>query len=433
MLQLEENNPSLRSFIEVDKDSSFSIQNLPFGIFHLKNDNKPRAGVAIGDMVLDLAEIMNVGLFDATSIKGMNIFAQATLNDFMSLGRLVCREVRSVISKLLRHDEPLLRDNLALRKKALHHKDNVIMLLPVHVGGYTDFYSSIEHARNVGIMFRDKDNPLLPNWLHLPVGYDGRASSIVVSGTNFRRPMGQLKPNNELTPIYDECKQLDTEVEVAFIVGKSNNPGEQITVDNAAEYVFGMVLLSDWSARDIQRWEYVPLGPFLGKNFCTSISAWVVTMDALEPFRTKSCEQSPVPLKYLQSTRDWSYDINLEMTLKTAKMEYPQRICLTNYKSIYWDYCQQLAHHTSGGCTMKSGDIFASGTISGADKSAYGSLLEITWGGTEPIKLSTGEERKFMLDYDTISIGGWCQGNGYRVGFGEVVGQVLPSLKVVDN
>ncbi len=380
MLQIPENNPALKSFIHVDENSHFPIQNLPFGIFHLTNDTTPRVGVAIGDMVLDLAELERMGHFGPL-LKSNPIYNKATLNDFISLGRFGCSIARAQISSLLRDDCPTIRDNPELRKAVLHHKDNVVMLLPINVSGYTDFYSSKEHATNIGIMFRDKNNPLLPNWLHIPIGYDGRASSVVVSGTNFHRPMGQIRPGNEGNPSYSETKQLDTEVEVAFIVGRPNNFGEPIDVKDAPEHVFGVVLLSDWSARDIQRWEYVPLGPFLGKNFCTSISPWVVTLDALEPFRQNGCEQTPEPLAYLKSSRDFAYDINLELSIKTQQMNKPYTIAKTNYNTIYWDFPQQLAHHTMGGCKMQTGDIFASGTISGSSKDSFGSLVELTWGG----------------------------------------------------
>lgn len=426
-MELEANNPNLKSFIEVNEHSDFPIQNLPFGIFKLKSDGTIRTGVAIGDYILDLTEIDKVGLFTNMYVNNKNIFNQITLNKFMSLGKDVWTETRNTISKLLRHDEATLRDNQQLRDKALHHKDQVIMQLPIAINGYTDFYSSKEHATNLGILFRGKENPLTPNWLHIPIGYDGRASSIVVSGTNFHRPCGQIRPGNDGEPTYSESKALDTEIEVAFIVGTPNEFGTQITTKDAPKHIFGMVLLSDWSARDIQRWEYVPLGPFLGKNFCTSISPWIVTMDALEPFRCSSCKQDPQPLEYLQSNRDYSYNINLTLELQTKNMSTPQCISKTNYKDVYWDFCQQLAHHTVNGCPMQTGDIFASGTISSKEPASYGSMVELTWGGQNPISLVNGEQRKFIEDGDTVSIKGWCQANGYRVGFGDVFATILPA------
>lgn len=330
---------------------------------------------------------------------------------------------------MLRIDEPILRDDAELRQRAFFPRQEVEMLLPVKVGGYTDFYSSKEHAINMGMMLRGKEDPLLPNWVHLPVGYDGRASTIVVSGTDFHRPQGQIKPIDAEMPIYSESQRLDVELEVAFVMGTPNKFGEPIPIDKAADHVFGMALLADWSARDIQKWEYIPLGPFLSKNFCTSISPWIVTLDALEPFRTLSPEQNPTPLPYLRSSRDWAYNIQLELLLQTEKMTTPARVASTNYRGIYWDFCQQLAHHTVNGCLMNTGDIFASGTISGATPDAYGSLVEITWGGSKPIKFLNDEERQFLQDGDRVIIDGWSQGDGYRVGFGELTGKVLPSLR----
>lgn len=427
---LPENNPQLKSFIEVSPTCDFPIQNLPYGIFCPKNQSNLRVGVAIGDYVLDLAKLEERGYFNTVqALKNKRIFNQPALNSFIDLGRANWREVRAIISRLLRDDEPTLRDNHSLREEVLFLQTQVHLYLPLQIQGYTDFYSSIEHASNVGTMFRGKDNALPANWLHLPIGYDGRASSIVVSGTPFRRPMGQILPQGAEVPVYSESLQLDTEVEVAFIMGPGNRFGEPISVHDAPQHVFGMALLSDWSARDIQRWEYVPLGPFLAKNFCTTLSPWIVTLDALEPFRTSGREQNPKPLSYLQSSRDWAYNIELEFLLQSQKMLEPQRIAAMNYQGIYWDFCQQLAHHTMGGCQMQVGDIFASGTISGPSLDSAGSLLEITWAGAHPIQLHSGEQRTFLQDGDTVMMRGGCQGQGYRVGFGELTGQVLPSLK----
>ena len=427
-VQIEANNPNLKSFIEVDSNNHFPIQNLPFGIFK-SNSNKdaPRAGVAIGNYVIDLAELEEAGLFNEISSE-KNIFNQSSLNSFMALGKTVWTSVRNKISQLLRHDEPTLRDNIALRKLAIYNRNDITMLIPIEVKGYTDFYSSREHATNLGKLFRPNDNPLTPNWLHMPIGYDGRASSIVVSGTDFHRPCGQIRLGNDGEPQYSESKALDTEIEIAFIVGTPSKFGQPISVHDVPEHIFGMVLLSDWSARDIQRWEYVPLGPFLGKNFCTSISPWIVTMDALEPFRTKCCKQDPKPLPYLQSSREYAYDINLELSIKSDEMSNEYCISKTNYNGIYWDICQQLAHHSVNGCPVNTGDILASGTISGTDPKSYGSLVELTWGGQNPIKLPNGEERTFIQDHDTISINGCCNGNGYKVGFGDVTATILPAI-----
>jgi len=430
-LSLPENNPLLKSFIRVSSESHFPIQNLPFGIFQLVTGGTPRVGVAIGEWVLDLAYLEQQGLFDGPALKQKNVFNQPNLNAFMALGQTAWREARARVSELLRDDVAILRDNQALRAEALIPQTNVKLLLPINVGGYTDFYSSKEHATNVGTMFRGKENALMPNWLHIPIAYDGRASSLVVSGTDFHRPMGQIKAENDVMPRYDECQALDTEVEVAFIVGTPNHFGEPITVTAAPEHVFGVVLLADWSARDVQKWEYVPLGPFLSKNFCTSISPWVVMVDALLPFRTNACQQDPAPLPYLHSSRDWNFNIQLNLLLQSEKMLDPQIIAAPNYRMIYWDFCQQLAHHTMNGCNMRTGDVFASGTISGDTRATCGSLLEITWAGSEPIHLNSGEQRKYLQDGDRVTISGSCEGKGYRVGFGEVTAKILPSLKKV--
>jgi fumarylacetoacetase len=345
----------------------------------------------------------------------------------MSLGRDFCHSVRIEIRNLLDEDNPVLRDNKDLRNECLIPKEECEMCMPVEIGDYTDFYSSKEHATNVGIMFRGKENALMPNWLHLPVAYHGRSSSVVISGTDVIRPKGQTKADDAELPSFGPTNLLDFELEMGFFIGTGNKLGEPVPVENAADHIFGMVLVNDWSARDIQKWEYVPLGPFLSKNFATSISPWVVTLDALEPFKTKRTDQVPEPLPYLRSRGDFAYDIKLEVTLKTGKSDLSFIISKSNFQNLYWDICQQLAHHTVTGCNMRTGDLLASGTISGAEKDSYGSLLELTWRGTEPIKLPNGEERKFLLDGDTLNITGYCQGEGFRVGFGDVSGKILPA------
>jgi fumarylacetoacetase len=307
-------------------------------------------------------------------------------------------------------------------------QSDVKMLLPVRIPNYTDFYSSREHATNVGIMMRGKDNALMPNWLHLPVAYHGRASSIVVSGTDVRRPCGQMKADDADAPTFGPSRSLDFELELGLLIGQGNELGQPISTAKAAEHVFGMVLVNDWSARDIQKWEYQPLGPFLAKNFATSISPWVVTLDALEPFRIAGPKQDPEPLPYLRCTGDWAYDIHLEITLQSAKMAEPVRISATNSKHLYWNLCQQIAHHTSGGCNLQTGDLLASGTISGPTPDSLGSMLELAWKGTRPIALPGGETRSFLQDGDRVTMTGWCQGDGYRIGFGEVTGRVLPAV-----
>ncbi len=419
------NDPNLRSFIAVEATSDFPIQNLPYGVFSTAADPAPRVGVAIGEEILDLAVVEREGLIAAGEAKG--VFAQGAINPFMALGPKVWSQTRARISALLRHDNPELRDNAALRAKAFVPRRDARLHLPLRVEGFTDFYSSKEHATNVGIMFRDKSNPLLPNWLHIPIGYNGRASTVVVSGTAIHRPCGQLKPPTAEVPSFGPCKRLDFELEMGVVVGQPSQMGDRLSEAEAEAMIFGFVLLNDWSARDIQQWEYVPLGPFQAKAFATSISPWIVTREALEPFRVEGPKQDPAPLPYLQQSRPNNYDLTLDVGLKTAKMSAPQRICRTNFKYMYWSSVQQLVHHASSGCAMTVGDLLGSGTISGADKDQRGSLLELSWGGAEPMELADGERRTFLEDGDALSITGFCQGDGYRVGFGEVEGTILPT------
>jgi fumarylacetoacetase len=420
-------DPGLRSWVDVAADSPFPIQNLPYGVFRPRPGDEPRVGVAIGDFVLDLAALEFAGLLDAPALRGRGVFGQRTLNDFLALGRPAWRAARAAVSRLLRHDEPALRDNPVLRQSALVPRAGVTMLRPADVGDYTDFYSSREHATNVGIMMRGPDNALQPNWLHLPVAYHGRASSVVVSGTDLHRPRGQTKADDAAAPSFGPSRSLDFELEVGFFVGPGNRLGEPIPIAQAPEHIFGLVLVNDWSARDIQRWEYVPLGPFLAKNFGTTISPWVVTLDALEPFRTAGPVQDPPPLPYLRSPGDWAFDLHLEVYLQTARQDRPQRICASNLKYLYWNVCQQLAHHTVNGCNLRPGDLLASGTVSGPTPDSYGSLLELAWKGTKPLTLAGGEKRAFLQDGDRVTLTGWCQGPGYRVGFGEATGRILPA------
>ncbi len=408
------------SFIPVAPESHFPIQNLPYGIFSTA-DTAPRAGVAIGDFVLDLA------VLEANGLLNTNYFDQATLNAFMAAGRLEWTAVRQTIQQLLDANNPTLRDNADLRTRALIPMAEVSMHLPAAIGDYTDFYSSKEHATNVGTMFRGKENALMPNWLHLPVAYHGRASSIIISGTDIHRPKGQTIPGDATTPQFGPSRLMDFELEMGFFVGPGNELGEPIPVEKAHEHIFGFVLVNDWSARDIQKWEYQPLGPFLAKNLATSISPWVVTLDALEPFRCPSPKQDPTPLPYLQSQGDWAYDINLEVHLQSEQMETPMTICHSNFRYLYWNICQQLTHHAVTGCNMRPGDMLASGTISGPTEDSYGSMLELTWRGTKPIALPSGETRKFLQDGDRLSMTGWSQGDGYRLGFGEVTSKLLPT------
>ncbi len=426
---LPANDPGLKSWVAVSPDSGFPIQNLPYGVFCRRGGGVPAVGVAIGEMVLDLSLVHRAGLFSGTSIAEKNVFARSALNDFLAKGRSVSSEIRNRISDLLGENNAELRDNKALRSEALLSQVDAQMLLPARILNYTDFYSSKEHACNVGSMFRDPENPLLPNWVHIPVGYHGRASSIIVSGVDIRRPKGQTKPEDAEAPVFGPSHSLDFELEVGFFTGPGNELGTRISTAEAADHIFGMVLVNDWSARDIQKWEYVPLGPFLGKSFATSISPWVVTLDALDPFRTPGPEQDPPVLPYLQFDGDWAYDLNLEVWLASEKMSDPVRIARTNFRYMYWNIVQQLAHQTVNGTNVQPGDLYASGTVSGPTEASRGSMLELCWKGTKPIKLPSGEERTFLSDGDTVIMRGHCQGNGYRVGFGEVRTKILPACE----
>jgi fumarylacetoacetase len=428
-VQLEEslpnpNDPALRSFIPVEVTSDFPIQNLPYGVFSTAALPTPRIGVAIGDYVLDLWQLEQDCRLP---VRDLGVFSAPSLNPFMALGPKVWSQTRARISELLRHDNDELRDNPGLRKRALVPMADVRLHLPIAVSGYTDFYSSKEHATNVGVMFRGKDNALQPNWLHMPIGYNGRASTVVVSGTKVRRPRGQLKPPNAELPTFGPCKRLDFELEMGVVIGQPSPMGEMLNEARAEEMIFGFVLLNDWSARDIQQWEYVPLGPFQGKAFATSISPWVVTREALEPFRLHGPRQDPAPLPYLRQTEPNNYDLELEVGMRAASMNEPSRICRTNFQYMYWSSVQQLMHHVSSGCAMNVGDLLGSGTISGPEKSQRGSLLEISWNGAEPIELASGITRTFLEDGDSLVMRGWCQRDGYRVGFGEVEGTILPA------
>jgi fumarylacetoacetase len=418
----------LRSFIEVSPFSHFPVQNLPYAVFRPKAGGSLRIGVAIGEFVLDLAAIHDAGLFNSTSVAGGGVFNQPSLNAFMALGRPAWRDVRTQIQHLLSADVPTLRDNPTLRDAAFFRQNDVELQLPAQIGDFTDFYASREHATNVGIIFRGKDNALMPNWLHLPVGYHGRSSSIVLSGTDIRRPQGQMRLKGSELPVFGPSRQLDFELEMGWFIGKGNTLGQPIAIKDAEQHIFGLVLVNDWSARDIQAWEYQPLGPFLAKSFATSISPWVVPLDALEPFRMAGPEQTAEVLPYLRSASMSSFDIHLEAKLQGAAMKDPQRITSSNFRNLYWSMAQQIAHHTIGGCNLRPGDLLASGTISGREPDARGCLLELTWGGTKPIRLHNGEERVWLEVGDELTITGWCQGDGYRVGFGQVTGRVLPAL-----
>jgi fumarylacetoacetase len=412
--------------MEVAPDSHFPIQNLPFGIFK-PAAGPARVGVAIGDFVLDLSILEELDHFRVPEFQSGRVFSQDSLNAFLALGRPAWRKTREVIQHVLSAETAILRDDTGLRGNVFHAQKDVVMQLPARIGDYTDFYSSYHHAHNVGTMLRGPETALMPNWKWLPVAYHGRASSIVVGGADVRRPKGQIKPADKEAPIFSPTRALDCELETAFLIGPGNKLGEPVPIDRAVDHIFGIVLMNDWSARDIQTWEYQPLGPFLAKNFCTSISPWVVTLEALEPFRKPLPAQDPEPLPYLRLTNDFLYDIKLEAWLQTSKMKSPQIITRSNFQNLYWSISQQLAHHTVGGCNLQPGDLLASGTISGPTEESRGCMLELTWRGANPLKLSSGEERKWLEDGDTLTITGWCEGDDYRVGFGKVGGCVTPS------
>ena len=415
---------TLRSFIEVAPQSDFPIQNLPYGTFR-PNEGPARAGVAIGEFVLDLALLEENGYFRGLNLGGAPVFARDSLNGFLALGRPAWRNTREVLQHLLAAETATLRDDHELRERAFYRQSEVTMLLPARIGDYTDFYSSYHHAFNVGTMFRGPENALMPNWKWLPIAYHGRASSIVVSGTEVHRPHGQTRPPDAAAPVFSATRALDFELETAFFIGPPNELGQPVPIAEAPDHIFGLVLMNDWSARDIQTWEYQPLGPFLAKNFCTSISPWIVTLEALEPFRKPLPRQNPEPLDYLRASDDFTFDIQLEVQLQSAKMKAPETISRTNFQNLYWSMSQQLAHHTVGGCNLQPGDLLASGTISGPEESSRGSMLELTWRGANPLQLPGGETRKWLEEGDRLTIRGRAQGDGYRVGFGEVTGRIV--------
>ena len=417
------NDINRKSWLEVSSDSDFPIQNIPFGVF-LTKENIVTVGTRIGDFAIDLGALQQLNYFEGIELTD-DMFMQDTLNDFISDGQKTWRLVRNRIADIFDEKNSKLRDNAKDKDIIIFRMEDVEMQLPVLIGDYTDFYSSKEHATNVGKMFRDPENALLPNWLHIPVGYHGRSCTIVPSGIPVHRPMGQMLPNGETSPVFGSSRSVDFELETAFITTDVNIMGENILITEAHEYIFGMVLLNDWSARDIQKWEYVPLGPFLAKNFATSISPWIVTMDALEPFRTKGPKQEPTPLPYLQQKGKHSYDINLQVAIQPENSEATV-VSNSNFKYMYWTMSQQLAHHTSNGCRVNSGDMMGSGTISGPTPDSFGSMLELTWGGKNPIKLNDGTERKFINDNDTVIMKGFCQNSHVRIGFGEVSSKLLP-------
>ena len=418
---MKTNEPSRKSWVDYDADSDFPIQNIPFGI--MMKDSKFKVCSRIGNFAIDLVEIFKMSLFDGLPVERQH-FENQYLNDFISLGKPATNAVRDRIANILEKSDSFgVKQN---RDIFLVPMSEVVMCLPLKIGDYTDFYSSKEHATNVGIMFRDPQNALLPNWLHIPVGYHGRASSIIVSGENVIRPKGQQQSSEGSAPVFGPSKQLDFELEMGFVVGKSNKLGECIPIERAEEHIFGLTLFNDWSARDIQKWEYVPLGPFLAKNFASTMSPWIITLEALEPFRVQGPEQKPEVLPYLQYEGKKNYDINLSVSIIPENGK-ETIVSKSNFKYMYWNMAQQLAHHTVNGCNMQVADVCASGTISGPTPDSYGSMLEIAWKGTKPVEMSDGSTRTFILDGDTVSMKGYALNEGVRIGFGECVAKILPA------
>ncbi|RMG24594.1 MAG: fumarylacetoacetase [Methanobacteriota archaeon] len=418
-------DPNLKSFIDYSSKHPFPIQNLPYGVFST-DEKSPRVGVAIGDYILDLQLLEEKGFFQ--DILDEPIFSNPFLNSFMAKGKDVWSRVRKTVSDLLQDKPGELRDNPELRQNALIPQSNATMHLPFKVNEFTDFYASIYHATNVGTIIRGPENALQDNWLHLPVGYHGRASSVILSGQDIHRPKGQIRPGGHEVPFFSPSRFLDFEFEMGFVIGQGNELGRSIPISEALDHIFGLVILNDWSARDIQGWEYRPLGPFTAKNFATSISPWVVTIEALEPFRTEREKQVPEPMEYLKTGSDACFDITLQTFLQTQNMTEPAMIMQSNFKYLYWTIDQMLTHHTVTGCNMQTGDLCGTGTISGPTKESRACLLELTWRGKEPLELPDGETRRALEDYDTVIMTAYAENEHYRVGFGEVKTQILPAL-----
>ncbi|SHG20163.1 fumarylacetoacetate hydrolase [Flavobacterium fluvii] len=422
-MPISANNTNRKSWINVPEDSDFPIQNIPFGVFITKDD-VITIGTRIGNSAIDMGALQQLNYFEGIELTD-DMFTQDTLNDFISDGKKTWRLVRNRLAELFDETNPELQDNKEHREIIIFDIKDVEMQLPVLIGDFTDFYSNKNHATNIGKMFRETEDALLPNWLHIPLGYHGRSSSIIPSGVPVHRPMGQTLPKGETTPVFGTSRSVDFELETAFITTDTNIMGENIPVTETEDYIFGMVLMNDWSARDIQKWEFEPLGPFLAKNFATSISPWIITLDALEPFRTKGPKQDPAPFPYLQQKGKHNFDINLEVAIQPEEA-VETIVTQSNCKHMYWSMSQQLAHHTSNGCRVNSGDMMGSGTISGPTPDSFGSMLELTWGGKNPIKLNDGTERKFLNDGDTVIMRGYCKNNEIRIGFGEVSSKLLP-------
>lgn len=420
--------PHIDSWIPVPAGSDFTIYNLPYGAF--EHHGRARLGIAIGAQILDLYALAEAGLVEG--VCEPQLLTAPRLNPLLAAGPQVWKRLRLHVAALLRGDD---RGKADLRERNADaffiEQRDARMIVPIEIGDYVDFYSSLEHATNLGKLFRPNSEPLLPNWRHLPLGYHGRASTVVVDGTPIVRPNGQRKSAGSDVPTFGPSQRLDIELEVGFITGPGNRLGEPIPIGRAREHIFGMVLVNDWSARDIQAWEYQPLGPFLGKSFATTISPWIVTLDALEPFRTTGPAQDPAPLAYLRGSERWAYDVKLEVDFETAKMRErgtaPVTISRTNFKTMYWTLAQQLAHVTSNGTQIRPGDLYASGTISGSEPESQGSLIELTWNATKPIHLPDGEVRGFLQDGDAVTLRGWCEQGEFRIGFGRCSGLITPA------
>jgi len=423
-MPLTANDPNRKTWLETTANTDFPIQNIPFGVF-LTRDDIITIGTRIGDYAIDLGALHKLGYFDGIDLTD-DIFMQDSLNDFIADGRKTWRLVRNRVSDIFLEGNNKLKDNVEHRDEVLFTMEEIEMQLPVDVGDYTDFYASKEHATNVGSLFRDPENALLPNWLRIPIGYHGRSSSIIPSGTPIRRPYGQTKPGDDGIPGFGPSKLVDFELEMAFITTVANDLGHRVPIQEAEDHIFGLVLFNDWSARDIQAWEYVPLGPFLGKSFASTISPWIVTLDALEPFRTNGPVQDPEPLPYLQQGENKNFDIKLQVGIQPEGDE-ETIVANSNFKYMYWSMAQQLTHHTVNGCNIRSGDMMGSGTISGPTKDSYGSMLELSWRGQNPVHLKNGVERKFINDHDTVIMRAYCENDGLRIGFGECKGKLLPA------
>tara|TARA_R110001583_G_scaffold78922_1_gene213654 strand:- start:395 stop:1684 length:1290 start_codon:yes stop_codon:yes gene_type:complete len=425
-MEITANNPNKKSWLQVKPGCDFPIQNIPFGVFITKDDIIT-IGTRIGEYAIDLGAFQQLGYFNGIPLTD-DIFMQDSLNDFIDDGRKTWRLVRNRISEVFDIDNNTLKNNNAHKEVIIFDVNEIEMLNPVDVGDFTDFFSSKAHAKNISKMFNLQKDSKEKNWLHMPLGYNERASSVVVSGTSIRRPYGQTLPEDALNPVFGPSNKLDMEVEMAFITTSANNFGDRILVNEAEEFIFGMVLLNDWSTRDVQKWESKPLGPFLSKSFASTISPWIVTLDALEPYRCKTAKQDNL-LPYLKlNTPKSTYNIKLNTFLETENGDL-NLLSKSNFKNLYWSIAQQLAHQTLNGCNVRSGDLFGSGTISGKEEDSYGSLLELCWNEEKPITLKDGSKRTYLEDGDNVIIRGYCENEHGRIGFGKCTGKVLPAIK----